>query len=128
MRVGGVNVFKRNLTVIMCGLPPRACGERFLLQQPTQLFRSTPTRVGRTLSPATDPRADTVYPHARGVNVAEGALGIADARSTPTRVGRTFNPVGQVSGHCGLPPRSRGEHAICWGSQKRYRSTPAPAG
>ena len=103
MRVGGVNVFKRNLTVIMCGLPPRAWGERFLLQQPTQLFRSTPTRVGRTFIPSARSAATAAYPRVRGVN---------------TRF------AGALRNAIGLPPHPRGELSTFHDQCASVRSTP----
>ena len=80
--------------VISFGPPPRVWGERRQRRILAFAIRSTPTRVGRTLTRSDCITLAPVHPHACGENEAPAPSQVCGIRSTPTRVGRTSSPHG----------------------------------
>ena len=91
------------------GPSPRGWGEHMLWQRGRDLIRTIPTRVGRTVWPASYHNTLTDHPHAGGENIVKDGVnedwggpsprgwgehrlsvrGQATGRTIPTRVGRT---------------------------------------
>ena len=108
----GENVVDRGGEKREIGPPPRVWGKPSTDPAPAPSFRSTPTRVGKTLRKRVRIYRDKVHPHACGENWVSSAaittnIGppprvwgklcdvftiICTQRSTPTRVGKTHLP------------------------------------
>ncbi len=71
--VRGDNLAGTPMKISMIGSPPRAWGQRVILQDFVTDPRFTPTCVGTTFIVSVQPRDVSVHPHVRGDNATEAA-------------------------------------------------------
>ncbi len=89
----------------------------------SELWRFTPTHVGKTAAVAFGSAAVAVHPHARGEDLKLHVVGLIESWFTPTHVGKTasrrpstaFNPV---------HPHARGEDAMIFGLKRSSTGSP----
>ena len=87
--VRGENVVKVRCYLYNSGTPPRAWGKRVLLKKSEELYRYTPTCVGKTTARRAIFWCAPVHPHVRGENVTTSCVIAFTMRYTPTCVGKT---------------------------------------
>ncbi len=93
------------------GSPPRTWGRRVAAAGRVDRRRFTPTHVGKTSLPWSDPCAASVHPHARGEDALTGDI-IAEVAVHPHARGEDRMPVCRTSRRHGSPPRT-------WGRRRR---------
>ena len=113
------------------GSPPRAWGQRLVMNGINRRHRFTPTRVGTTIPSSTGHQDFAVHPHARGDNMVIRLQAIAEigspprawgqlhqivnelgiSRFTPTRVGTTAARIA-LPAAAAVHPHARGDNGV----------------